>query len=248
MRRYETPAFIAADPISVPHAFEDPADQEVIGLYAALLAWGRRSIILAKLEDLCGRMGGRPYAFVRGFRPERDAGRFAGFKHRTFCAEDALWLTCNLRRALEAYGSVGGLVAAGLRPEDPHIGPGLQHLSDFLSEGAPRRLRKHLPRPSTGSACKRLAMYARWMARPGPVDLGLWPGIHPRRLILPLDVHAGRTARALGLLARPQDDWRAALALTERCRDFAPEDPCRYDFAFFGAAAYADGPMPEPQR
>jgi len=40
--RYEHPAFIADDPISIPHGFDDPRDQEVIGLYAALLAWGQR--------------------------------------------------------------------------------------------------------------------------------------------------------------------------------------------------------------
>ena len=34
-------------------------------------------------------------------------------------------------------------------------------------------MKKHLPRPSSGSACKRLALYARWMVRQGPVDLGL---------------------------------------------------------------------------
>ncbi len=60
--RYEQPDFIATDPIAIPHAFDDARDQEVIGLYAALLAWGRRSIILQKLEELCARMDYRPTA------------------------------------------------------------------------------------------------------------------------------------------------------------------------------------------
>ena len=41
--RYERAAFIPDDPVSAVWAFDDPEDQEVIGLYAALLAWGRRS-------------------------------------------------------------------------------------------------------------------------------------------------------------------------------------------------------------
>ena len=38
--RYERPAFVASDPVALPHAFDDPRDREVIALYAALLAWG----------------------------------------------------------------------------------------------------------------------------------------------------------------------------------------------------------------
>ena len=76
------------------------------------------------------------------------------------------------------------------------------------------------------------------MVRPGPVDFGAWSAISPAQLVLPLDVHTGRQARALGLLTRKQDDWRAALELTDRCRAFDAADPCRYDFALFGSGAY----------
>ena len=49
--RFERPKYIQDDPIAVPHGFDDPRDQEVIGLYAALLAWGRRDVMLRKLEE-----------------------------------------------------------------------------------------------------------------------------------------------------------------------------------------------------
>ena len=89
----------------------------------------------------------------------------------------------------------------------------------------------------SGSACKRLSMYLRWMVRPGPVDMAVWTGITPDRLVLPLDVHSGRQARALGLVQRKANDWRAVLELTSACRVLDPMDPARYDFAFFGAGA-----------
>jgi uncharacterized protein (TIGR02757 family) len=76
------------------------------------------------------------------------------------------------------------------------------------------------------------------MVRTGPVDFGLWKRIRPAQLILPLDVHAGRQARALGLLQRTANDWRAAHELTATCRRLDPADPARYDFAFFGVGAY----------
>ena len=239
--RYERPAFIADDPVALPHAFDAPADREVMGLFAALLAWGRRSVLLAKLAELAERMGHRPHAFVAGFDPARDGPRLAGFRHRTFQPDDAVALAAALRAALARYGSVEGVFAAHLPPEAPHVGPGIEGLSTTLLTivpDTPRRLAKHLARPSTGSACKRLAMYARWMVRPGPVDLGLWTCARPAQLVLPLDVHTGRQARRLGLLRRPQDDWRAVLELTEACRALDPADPARYDYALFGLGAY----------
>ncbi|NNF57586.1 MAG: TIGR02757 family protein [Rhodothermaceae bacterium] len=238
--RYERPAFIADDPIAFPHAFDDPRDQEVIGLFAALLAWGRRSIINSKLAELVERMDYRPYRFVRDFRPARDEARLAGFKHRTFQPADAFALTCALQATLYAYDSLEALFATHLPAGAPDIGPAIQGFSDTLltiTPEAPMRT-KHFARPSTGSACKRLAMYARWMVRSGPVDLGLWNSVSPAQLVLPLDVHTGRQARRLGLLTRRQDDWKAVHELTALCRAFCPDDPARYDFALFGVGAY----------
>ena len=244
VRRYERTAFVDDDPVSVVWAFDDPADQEVIGLYAALLAWGRRSVILAKLAGLVERMEGRPHRFVRDFGPRRWAA-LDGFKHRTFSSADAVALTTAASAVLRAHGSLGALFARGLEP-GADIGPAIQRFSDTLltiTPEAPMRA-KHLARPSTGSACKRLAMYARWMTRPGPVDLGLWTGVGRDRLVIPLDVHTGTQARRLGLLTRRYDDWRAVQELTDVCRALAPEDPARYDFALFGLGAYGGDPIP----
>ena len=241
--RYERPAFVEDDPVSVVWAFDDPDDQEVIGLYAALLAWGRRSVILAKLAELVDRMGGRPHRFVRDFGPAR-YGRLDGFKHRTFSSADAVALTTAVRAALEAHGSLGALFASGLQ-DGADVGPAIQHFSDTLLTIVPEAgvRSKHLARPSTGSACKRLSMYARWMTRPGPVDLGLWTAVRTDQLVIPLDVHTGTQARRLGLLTRRTDDWRAVQELTDVCRALDPADPARYDFALFGLGAYGGGPI-----
>ncbi len=241
VERFEQPAFIDADPISIPHGFDDPRDQEVIGLYSALLAWGRRETILNKMADLCQRMDYRPFQFVYDFPSSRSTTALADFRHRTFQPEDALWLTHNLGILLREFGSVEALFARHLTPGATDVEQGIQGFSESVMAAdsrTPRRLQKHLARPSTGSSCKRINMYLRWMVRSGSVDFGLWRSIQPRLLILPLDVHSGRQARALGMLDRRTNDWRAALELTERCRALSPDDPARYDFAFFGAGAY----------
>jgi uncharacterized protein (TIGR02757 family) len=243
VRRYEQPRFITGDPVSIPHGFDDPRDREIVGLFAALLAWGRRSTILASMEALCERMRWRPHAFVRDFRPGRDAARLDGFRHRTFGPADAVGLVLALSAALERHGSIERAFAAGLPAGAADVGPGLDAFSAMLTSVVPdvsHRLRRHLARPSTGSACKRLNMYLRWMVRPGPVDLGIWTSVSPRQLVLPLDVHAGRQARALGMVSRRADDWKAASELTRNCRGLFPDDPARCDFAFFGPGASGD--------
>ncbi len=246
--RYEQPRFIADDPIAIPHSFDDEGDREVIGLYAALLAWGRRATIMAKLAELAERMRFRPHAFVRDFDIERDGPRLEGFKLRTFQPADAFHLTRALSALLREHGTLETAFVRHLSPDAPHIGPAIQGFSESVMRAVPDvppRLQKHLARPSTGSACKRLSMYLRWMVRPGPVDFGAWTRITPAQLVLPLDVHTGRQARALGLLTRTQDDWRAALELTDCCRAFDAADPCRYDFALFGSGAYGHEHPPE---
>lgn len=234
---FETEEFIANDPILVPLSFEDPSDQEIIGLYAALLAWGQRKTLLKNLESLCERMSYNPKRFVYDFSKERDAYIFSDFKHRTFQPIDAIWLTNNISLLLKQFGSLEKVFSSSLEPHSPHIGQALQSFSGHLFEidsQTPKRLRKHLARPNSGSACKRFCMYLRWMARKGPVDLGIWRTVNPSQLVLPLDIHSGRQARTMGMLSRKQDDWKAALELTRNCRLLSPEDPCRYDFAFFG--------------
>lgn len=240
VRRFERQSFIESDPVSIPHAFDSRQDREVIGLFSALLAWGRRDILLRNLEDLCERMNLQPAQFVTEFDEHRDGHRLDGFVHRTFNSRDAVCLCLSLREIFRSFGSIEQLCAEFLSPTAETIQDAVQGLSETLfsiSPGMPSRMRKHLARPSTGSACKRLCLYFRWMVRPGPVDLGIWKSIHPRQLIVPLDVHSGRQARTVGLISRPANDWRSALELTEKCRIMHPEDPVRYDFAFFGTGA-----------
>ncbi len=243
VEKFETPDFILLDPISIPHGYDSPQDQEIIGLFAALLAWGQRKTVLNKLAELSERMNYKPHAFVQNFDINRDAYKLAGFKHRTFNSDDAMCLMNNLSLLLQEYRSLENAFAHFLKPEDVTIGPAIQGFSDTLfsiGEGTPKRLRKHLARPETGSACKRFCMYLRWMVRSGPVDLGIWSKIPLEKLVLPLDVHSGRQARALGMLTRKQDDWRAAIELTDNCRMLCPADPSKYDYAFFGAGAYEE--------
>lgn len=39
---YNNPSFVIDDPISIPHSFSGKQDKEIMGFFAATLAWGQR--------------------------------------------------------------------------------------------------------------------------------------------------------------------------------------------------------------
>ena len=153
------------------------------------------------MEELCERMRYRPYRFVLEFDEARDGERLAGFKHRTFQPVDALWLTKSLSAALRRHETVEALFARHLPASAPDVRPAIQGFSETLLTILPQtppRLRKHLARPDAGSACKRLAMYLRWMVPPRPGRLRPLDGRPPSPARAPL----GRPCRTSGTGAR----------------------------------------------
>jgi hypothetical protein len=66
-RAPERAAAIARDPVEAPRRYADPADQEVAGLIAAAIAYGRADVFKPRLLGLLAAMGPSPAAFVRSF-------------------------------------------------------------------------------------------------------------------------------------------------------------------------------------
>jgi uncharacterized protein (TIGR02757 family) len=92
-------------------------------------------------------------------------------------------------------------------------------------------------------------MFLRWLVRPDDgIDLGIWSGISPSQLVIPVDLHIRRIARSLGLTGRNQADWKMACEITTRLRELDPDDPVKYDFALchLGISEGCDGKSQEP--
>lgn len=255
---YNQPKFIALDPICIPHLFSKKQDIEIMGFFAAILAWGQRVTIINKSKTLINLMDGAPHDFILNHQ-ETDLKRFLNFKHRTFNVIDTLYFIHFLKhhytnfKSLEdaflpygdakskrvlGFGATGNVSGTTKIGENPNIENHLNHFRTyfFSLDDYPERTKKHISSPMQKSTCKRLNMFLRWMVRNDNcgVDFGFWNRISPSQLICPCDVHVDRVARNLGLITRKQTDWQTTLQLTNALKNFDAKDPVKYDFALFG--------------
>ena len=236
--RYNTEDFVADDPVQFARRFSDQRDAEIASLLVSSIAWGKRSMILRNADRMLAILENEPYHFV--IEGDIEAISEANI-HRTFFGRHLRHYLRALRMLYSKYGSLENYAAAIGAPSDEFpawkIAEGLNSL--LCSANAAYPLdgpNRCIPAKADTSALKRLNMALRWLVRDdGIVDLGMWKALRPSQLYIPLDVHSGNTARALGLLDRRQNDRRAVVELTSRLREFNADDPTLYDFALFGA-------------
>ncbi|HTP65035.1 MAG TPA: TIGR02757 family protein [Geobacteraceae bacterium] len=238
-----SPAHLANDPLSFCHRYGDPKDQEIVGLIASSFAYGNVKIILRNLESIFTEMGTSPRAFVEAFEPGRGLSLFAGFRHRFNDGRDLCALLLACRTMIEEADSIGEFFLGCHDAVADDITPSLvafcsaimafDYASVFGATGFPEDsyFPFLFPSPATGSACKRLCMFLRWMVRPADgIDLGLWRDVSPAKLVIPVDAHIRRICGYLGLTSRRQADWRMAREITSALKELDPDDPVKYDF------------------
>jgi len=235
---------LANDPLSFCHRYADPADREVAALVASVFAYGSAGVIRGSLNRVFTKLGASPADFVDRFDPRRQEPLFGDFKHRFNNGADLRALLWAMRLMRQQAGSIENFFGQFHDPAAATIEAGLNGFCSailsqdycpvFGRDGLPSdsSFRFLFPAPAGGSACKRLCMFLRWVARPADgIDLGLWNAVTPRQLIIPVDRHIERIGRLLGLTSRRTPDWRMALEITAGLRRLAPDDPVRYDFS-----------------
>jgi uncharacterized protein (TIGR02757 family) len=234
---YDQPSFIKDDPVCIPHLFTRKQDIEIAGFFAAVFAWGNRTIIIKKSRELMQAMDMAPYQFVLQ-HDDKALKKLLSFKHRTFNTTDLLYFIEFLKFHYSTNTSLESAFTKNMRATDNAIEQGLSgfHHYFFSLEDVPPRTRKHIATPERKSTCKRLNMFLRWMVRNDQqgVDFGIWKKISPAQLVCPIDLHVARVAKRFNLLQRKQIDWQAAIELTAYLRTLDANDPVKYDFALFG--------------
>ena len=162
-------------------------------------------------------------------------------RHRWTRGPDLVALLWVLRQMLDKSGSVEHFFADGYSSADEDTGAALESFSTNALALDIKRAYKRVPkrpgvcyffpRPSKGSACKRLNLFLRWMVRSDQIDLGVWTRITPGKLIVPLDTHVIRLGRCLRLTRYASPGWRMAADITASLRELDPVDPVRFDFS-----------------
>ncbi len=244
------------DPLSFCHRFHDPEDQEIAAVIASSFAYGSIVIILRTLESIFSVIGLSPRKFIEHFDPRFSLRTFCGFKHRFNDGRDLSALFLALQQMVRQAGSIQAFFLRGYNAADVDVSDSLNRYATavlaldysdvFGSEKPPTGsyFPFLFPAPSSGSACKRLCMLLRWLVRPADgIDLGIWNGVSPAQLIIPVDTHISRICRYLGLTQRKAADWRMAQEITSALRAFDHLDPVKYDFslAHLGISDGCDG-------
>jgi uncharacterized protein (TIGR02757 family) len=231
----------ATDPVQIVRRWQSPEDREVVGFCASALAFGRVSSVLQSIERVLGIMGPSPAAYARQFDPARDGGAFADVVHRWTRGPDLVALVWVMKQMLDRSGSIESFFLSGYEPSHEDVAPALDSFSTRALKldlrAAYGRVPKRpgvcyfFPRPSAGSACKRLNLFLRWMVRRDGLDFGVWTRVSPSKLVVPLDTHVIRVGRCLRLTRYTSPGWPMARDITASLRRLDPADPVKYDFA-----------------
>ena len=240
-REFDWTLRVKQDAIQFPLRYSDPADIELAGLFASCMAYGRVDLFGPWVDWTLQRMGESPARFVMGFDLQKHGQLFSGFSYRFNREGDLLAFCLATQRLLVRHGSLEAFFLEGYSPEHPHVGPALENfaagfragdLSAVFARNQPSYGFKHwFPLPSTGGACKRLHLYLRWMVRREAPDFGIWSGVPPSALLMPVDTHIENMARSIGLTRRRSRNWRMVEEVTAELKRLDPDDPVRYDFA-----------------
>ena len=233
-RKINRPEFILNDPVQFPRRYSAQEDIEISAFLSASIAWGRRDLIIRSCRRLFNIMEMSPAAFIMSGNYEKldkkNSIKPSGNIHRTFFEYDLKYFCRGFRLCYDRYGNLESLFVSM-----PNIWESIALFRETMARGNKGLYSKHIANPFSNSACKRINLALRWLVRrEGPVDLGIWKRLSPAALFIPLDIHVGRTARQLGLLNRKANDKKAVLELTEKLREFCPDDPVKFDLALFG--------------
>lgn len=183
---------------------------------------------MRSVERVLSILGPSPSSFLKTADPEEIRENLKDFRHRFTPGLEIAEFLLSLSTIQKEYGLLGNFIT-DLTADRPYL-----EALDLFAERilSPMGGKSHLlPRPSAGSACKRLHLFMRWMVRADDVDPGGWKGLSPSALVVPVDVHMFRVGQHLEFTERKSADGRTASQITAGFRKICPGDPVRYDFA-----------------
>lgn len=229
VEKYENPNFIKNDPVQFIHKYKNKKDIEIAGFIASLLAYGSRVQFIKKLDYLMENIAqNEPLNFIQNF----ESKMIGDFNYRFGKPNDFISIFEIMKTLYNTTDGLEELFADGYKK-----GKIFETVVDYFyaraNENVGQGFYHMIPNPHNGGAMKRMCMYLRWMVRKSCVDVGIWKFMKPSELYIPLDVHVARVSRQMGLLTRNSNDFKAVIELTNKLKEFCPDDPVKYDCAMF---------------
>lgn len=236
---YNTENYIKTDPIQIPHRFIKKEDIEIASLLTSTIAWGQRKTIIKNASFMMELLENSPHDFIINASP-LEIQQVRQFVHRTFNGLDCEYFIKSLRNIYVHHNGLEAVFTTGYRTDKTVFSAIKYFRKIFLELEHIKHVSKHISDVNSNSAAKRLNMFLRWLVRSDDngVDFGLWKNIPMSELMIPLDIHVGNVGRALGLLNRKQNNWKALEELMNVLRSYDSADPVKYDYALFGIGAF----------
>ena len=232
--KYENEDFIKDDPIQFIHNVKSKEDSELAGFIASLFAYGNRKLFIRVLNEIFNRAGNDISNYIKN----GDFSNLQGIGYRFSKDYDIISMFKILHDLYTESKGLEELFSYSYIPDrgdkyDHFFAQVIDYFYARAPKGAGQGFYHMIPDAKKGGAMKRMNMFLRWMVRKSPVDIGIWSFIKPSDLYIPLDVHVARQSRSMGLLNRTSNDYKAAKELTNKLKEFCPDDPVKYDFALF---------------
>lgn len=225
---------IAKDAIAPATIYKRPLDCEFAAFICAILAYGKVAHIQSSTRKILTPMGPEPVEWLRN-STVRDLKKITqGWVHRFNKSEDMLLMLLLLKEIYSQFESMEHFLELQLSDTAETVLHRLHKKIRTLSAKLPKKGSSFwflLPHPETGSACKRLNLYLRWMVGSSEMDFGFWKKFDKKQLIIPVDTHVLKQARRLNLTRRKTADWKTAVEITNQLKFLDPHDPTRFDFA-----------------
>lgn len=227
---------ISPDPLEFLYNYIEEEDVEAAGIISSVFAYGNVTAIKKTLTAIFD-ITSNPGEFIRN-ASKKDLASLNSFFYRFYSPEDIRSFFVSLKTFYAEHGSVKDFFYKYYNEDDKNLRAPMISFSDTMHQLLLKNRKEEstgikfmFPSPASGSACKRMNLFLRWMIRKDAIDFGLWKKIPPAKLIIPVDTHIAKICTKLKLTKLNNVSWKMAEEITDNLRKYAPEDPVKYDFA-----------------
>ncbi len=149
-KQYNKREYVHPDPLEFLYNYSDPQDQEIVGLIASSLAYGRVAQILKSVSYILNLLTPSPSLFLKDASSNDLKNMFTGFKHRFARGNHISALLIGTKQVTEKYGSLYACFFAGFKEDDETILPALSFFVRRITDNGNLEPGHLIPLPEKG--------------------------------------------------------------------------------------------------